>query len=371
MENKDQYQAGLLENRLAKKYKLLKKWARKERITCYRLYDRDIPEVPVAVDLYEFLPDSISDKIECALYMRQTLAEISANNISVINELKERTYVHLYLYERPYEKDEKEEENWLSLMAKTCSKVLQIPEDHVLTKHRKKQRGDNQYEKIESKMTVQGTVQECGQLFTVNLSDYIDTGLFMDHRPLRNIVRATAGGKAVLNLFCYTGSFSVYAAEGKANYVESVDMSKTYTTWARKNMELNGFDDRNKYVFTRQDAIGFLNQKNAEVKSESKVNRYDLIILDPPTFSNSKSTENVLDINRDWSDLCKKCVNILNPNGTLYFSTNSKRLSFNEEELKSKLDSDISISVTDITEQTIPEDYKGKKLHRCWKIVRA
>ena len=121
MENKDQYQAGLLENRLAKKYKLLKKWARKERITCYRLYDRDIPEVPVAVDLYEFLPDSISDKVECALYMRQTLAEISANNISVINELKERTFVHLYLYERPYEKDEKEEENWLSLMAKTCS----------------------------------------------------------------------------------------------------------------------------------------------------------------------------------------------------------------------------------------------------------
>lgn len=367
MENKNQYQAELFANRLSKKYKLLKKWARRERISCYRLYDKDIPEVPLAADLYEFLPEEITDKVECAKWMREFDARISANDNSAITDQKQRTYLHLYLYERPYEKDEKEEQDWMDLMAQAAAKVLQIPESHVIHKLRKKQKGTDQYEKIESDRTLQGLTQECGQLFKINLSDYLDTGLFMDHRPLRSVVRATASGKSVLNLFCYTGSFSVYAAEGKARRVESVDLSNTYISWAKSNLELNDFKDRNKYFFTRQDVTGFLNQKNAEVASEEGTNRYDIIILDPPTFSNSKATTNVLDINRDWSSLCSKCIKILKPKGILYFSTNSRRLNFEESQLRNKTEG-LDYKIEDITEQSIPEDYKGKKIHRCWKI---
>ena len=371
MDAKNEYQAELFSNRLAKKYRLLKKWARKERITCYRLYDRDIPEIPLAADLYEFLPNEISSKTECALFMHDNAVRISQNDPLIFKEIKNRTYIHLYLYERPYEKDEKEEQAWLIRMAEAAASVIQIPQSHVITKLRKKQKGENQYEKIDSEQTLKGTVQECGQLFTVNLSDYLDTGLFMDHRPLRTKIRAISSGKSVLNLFCYTGSFSVYAAEGKALRVESVDLSNTYINWAKENMENNGFLDRNKYIYTRQDVIGFLNQKNAEVPNSEKTNRYDIIILDPPTFSNSKSTEHIMDINRAWNELCSKCLTILNPKGILYFSTNSRRLNFEKEKLLEQIPQDFSITVEEITDSTIPEDYKGKKIHRCWKIVRT
>ena len=369
MENKTSYQSQLLFNRLTKKYSLLKKWARKNRINCFRLYDKDIPEIPLAIDYYEFLPDGITDKFECAKWNLENQQLISQNNQSAILDSKNRTYLHVYLYERPYEKDLAEEELWLKEMAVSCSKALQIPENHVITKLRKKQKGLNQYEKIDTKFAIQGFTQEAGQLFKINLSEYLDTGLFLDHRPLRSVVRATSSGKSVLNLFCYTGSFSVYASEGKASRVESVDLSNTYIQWAKENMELNGFTDKNKYFYSRSDVIGFLNQKNAEVKNQEGTNRFDIIILDPPTFSNSKNTQNVLDINRDWSDLCFKALNILNKNGILYFSTNSKRLNFCESELIQKTEN-MELKIEDISEKTIPEDFKGKKSHRCWKITK-
>ncbi|MBP3607210.1 MAG: class I SAM-dependent methyltransferase [Treponema sp.] len=368
MENKNQYQAELFSNRLTKKYKSLKKWARKERISCYRLYDKDIPEIPLAADLYEFLPNEINEKIEAMKFLRDFESQLSQNNQSVILDSKNRTFLHLYLYERPYEKSEEEESIWLQAMAKAAANVLQIPENHVITKLRKKQKGLNQYEKIESNHTIEGLTQECGQLFKLNLSDYLDTGLFLDHRPLRNHVRTSVSGKSVLNLFCYTGSFSVYAAEGKASRVESVDLSNTYISWAKENMLLNGFSDKNKYFYTRQDVIGFLNQKNAEVPNQEGSNRFDVIILDPPTFSNSKATSNTLDINRDWKNLVCKCINILKPNGILYFSTNSKRLVFEENELSKLIANDKKITVSDISDFSIPEDFKGSKIHRCWKI---
>ena len=366
---KSEYQAELFANRLSKKYRLLKKWARKNRISCYRLYDRDIPEIPLAADLYQFLPEEITDKTGCALWLRENNLKIAENDPEAITEEKTRTYLHLYLYERPYEKDEAEEEQWVERMAQAASKVLQIPESHIIKKLRKKQKGDSQYEKLEThgNNKIEGTTQECGQLFKLNLSEYLDTGLFLDHRPLRSTIRQSAQGKSVLNLFCYTGSFSVYAAEGRASRVESVDLSNTYLTWTKQNMALNGFTDSSKYIFTRQDATGFLNQKNAEVPNKEGTNRFDLIILDPPTFSNSKATQNVLDINRDWSTLCEKCLKILKPKGILYFSTNSRRLTFSEEELKQKIP-DLTFKTEDITAATIPEDYSGKKPHRCWKI---
>ena len=371
----NEYQSELLSNRLSKKYKTLKKWARRERVTCYRLYDRDIPEIPIAIDLYEFVPEEIQSKMECAFFLRDEEARISANDKSAIEGKLSRTYLHIFLYERPYEKSEKDEEEWLSCMKRAACQTLGIPESHALTKLRKKQKGENQYEKIESSVTVCGTVQEKGQLFKVNLSDYLDTGLFFDHRPLRTQVRASCGGKSELNLFCYTGSFSVYAAEGKARRVESVDLSNTYIDWAKDNFKLNGFDfssakgkPSEKYIFTRGDVVGFLNQKLAEVPNADGTNRYDIIILDPPTFSNSKSTRTPLDINRDWLDLVTKCADLLNERGTLYFSTNSKRLKFDAGLIPEKTGGGLSISVHDITTETLDEDFKTGKIHRCWRI---
>jgi 23S rRNA (cytosine1962-C5)-methyltransferase len=347
----------------------LRKWARRERVTCYRLYDRDIPEVPLALDLYEELPQGMDSKIEAAKFYRDEENRISANDLSATKEKNSRMFVHLYLYERPYEKSDSDEEIWLEAMAKAVSQTLEIPENRIIKKLRKKQKGENQYEKIESNKSVEYYVQECGQLFKVNLSDYLDTGLFFDHRPLRCLVRETCQGKSVLNLFCYTGSFSVYAAEGKARRVESVDLSKTYIEWARFNFALNDFDpDDKKFVFTRADVTGFLNQKLAEVPNAEKSNRYDIIILDPPTFSNSKATRNTLDINRDWPELVKKCTNLLNPKGILYFSTNSHRLKFDENLLPQKTNDGNEIKITDMTEKSLSEDFKGTKAHRLWKI---
>ncbi|MCR4822404.1 MAG: class I SAM-dependent methyltransferase [Treponema sp.] len=365
----NQYQARIFANRLSKKYKQLRKWARRERVTCYRLYDRDIPEVPLAVDLYEFLPEGMDSKVDAALFLSSEDARISANDLSAVKEKNERMFVHLYLYERPYEKSDSDEQLWLDEMKKAVSATLNIPENHVIQKLRKKQKGENQYEKINNDRSVEGYVQECGQLFKVNLSDYLDTGLFFDHRPLRSLVRKECSGKSVLNLFCYTGSFSVYAAEGKARRVESVDLSNTYLEWARFNFALNDFDpDSLKFYFTRADVTGFLNQKLAEVPNGEGSNRYDIIILDPPTFSNSKATRNTLDINRDWSELVKKCLNLLNEGGILYFSTNSHRLKFDSSLLPENTDSGFKISITDMSEKSLPEDYKGSKGRRLWKL---
>ena len=367
-------QKTLFANRIGKQYRLLRKWARKNRISCYRLYDRDIPEIPLSVDLYTFVPDDVTDKYQNLIQLQELNAAISKNDSYanyLLNEEKRRTFIHLYLYERPYEKPEEEEKLWLEQMVKVLAQTLEIDESHVITKTRKKLSGNEngrneQYEKIESSSVVKGIVQEQGQLFNVNLSEYLDTGLFFDHRPLRDIVRSTCSGKSVLNLFCYTGSFSVYAAEGKARRVESVDMSKTYLEWAKENMRLNGFEENEKYIFTRQDAIGFINQKNAEVPNKEGTNRFDIIILDPPTFSNSKRTDNTLDINRDWSTLANKCIAILKPKGILYFSTNSRRLTFDATLLQCPSGSELAVQ--DISAKTVPDDYRNEKIHRTWKI---
>ena len=372
-EEKNRYQSELFANRLAKNLKQLRKWARRSRVTCYRLYDRDIPEIPLACDIYTFLPAEITDKMEAARFLMEQNTAISANGPEarqIILEETQPTYAHIYLYERPYEKDDAEEDEWLKTMAAAAAKTLGLEHGHVITKTRRHQ-SDNgkrdQYDKIDSQIHISGTIQEQGQLFKVNLTDYIDTGIFFDHRPLRDTVRSECAGKTVLNLFCYTGSFSVYAAEGRAKRVESVDMSKTYTEWAKSNLKLNGFTDEEKYPVCRQDAVGFLNQKNAEVPNKEGTNRYDIIILDPPTFSNSKRTDTTLDINRDWISLVAKCLGILNPGGTLYFSTNSRRLKFDSTLLPSQDGTEL-YEATDITSKTVPEDYRNSRIHRAWKI---
>lgn len=369
-------QKTLFSNRLKRKIKELKKWARKNKISCYRIYDRDIPEIPVSLDLYEFLPDHIQNKIEAAKYTSFVAERISQNDPTVQGELVLNTYAVIYLYERPYEKDEKEEEFWFDQMAKTAAEVLNIPFSHIVIKERKRQRGTNQYEKDEEKesiYSIKGLTQECGELFNIDLTSYLDTGLFFDHRPLRSIVRESASKKSVLNLFCYTGSFSVYAAEGGAKKVESVDLSNTYLTIAKNNMDLNGFSDKNAYIYTRQDVIEFLKEKAVKAKAgELKEDEYyDMIILDPPTFSNSKNTYNVLDINKDWPKLCKDCLNILAPGGILYFSTNSTKLSFDKSLLPQATVKNKVIMITDMTESSIPKDFEGTKCHKLWELKIA
>lgn len=392
MENKTEYQAQLFANRLKKKYKELRKWARKNRITCYRIYNKDIPEIPVSLDLYEFLPSFVTTPIEIAKFLSEQNDKISQNDLQTEKDIKSRTFAVLYLYERPYEKQYEQEEIWLNAMQKTAGEVLEIEQNHIIKKMRKHQKGSNQYEKKDAQSTNFNAdfsefdfqyVQEQGQIFKINLSSYLDNGLFFDHRPLRSIIRDTSSKKRVLNLFCYTGSFSVYAAQGNASFVESVDLSNTYLDWAKQNMQNNGFSDNHKYVFTRSDCMVFLQQKavaqkkhlassnqNIPISDEIKKNAqtYDIIILDPPTFSNSKNTSNVLDINKDWPQLVKDALNILNPNGILYFSTNSERLKFNIEQIPQKTISGCQIECEDITPQTIPNDYAASKPHRCWKF---
>lgn len=369
---KNAYQAELFSNRLKRKYKELRKQMRKNRISCYRLYDRDIPEVPVSLDLYEFLPDGVDSVMEAARFMADQNERLSANDPAVDKEIKERTWAVLYLYERPYEKSEEEETLWLNAMAKAAADILGIDKSHIIKKSRghKSHKEDEQYQKNDSQISIEGLVQEQGQLFRVDLTSYLDTGLFFDHRPLRTTVRDTSSKKRVLNLFCYTGSFSVYAAQGNASYVESVDLSNTYLTWAKDNMKLNGFTDKKKYDFTRADCQVFLQEKAVAAKGGKLADEelYDLIILDPPTFSNSKATNDVLDINRDWPQLVKDCLNILAPGGTLYFSTNSERIKFDISKIPPKTAAGSEFTWKEITEQTISADFAGKKPHKAWEF---
>ena len=332
---KTEYQAQLLQNRLAKRFQHLKKWARRSDVGCYRLYDKDIPEIPLAIDIF-FMQESPS------------ASEAEA-------------YLRVYLYQRPYEKAEEEETQWLEAMIQAAAQVVGVSQDKVVAKTRMRQRGSDQYEKQETQDSITGIVQEQGHKFFVNLSNYLDTGLFMDHRPLRKIVEQEAYGKAVLNLFCYTASFSVYAAAGGASRVDSVDLSNTYLAWGEKNFSLNGFSDPDKYHFTRNDVAQFLKESR---------DSWDIIVLDPPTFSNSKKTKDTLDINRDWPKLVNAALQHLNPGGTLYFSTNSRQLHFDEALLQppTKANDGVQLVVKDITAATIPEDFRNQKIHRCWKI---
>ena len=373
IDNKTSYQAELFSNRLKRKYKELRKQMRKNRISCYRLYDRDIPEVPVSLDLYEFLPDGVDSVLEAARFMAAQNERLSANDPAVEKEIKERTWAVLYLYERPYEKSKEEETIWLEAMSKAAAGVIGIDINHIIKKSRghKSHKEDEQYQKNDSQIAIEGIVQEQGHLFRVDLTSYLDTGLFFDHRPLRATVRDTSSKKRILNLFCYTGSFSVYAAQGNAVFVESVDLSNTYLAWAKENMKLNGFTDKKKYVFTRADCQVFLQEKAVAAKGGKLAAEelYDLIILDPPTFSNSKATNDVLDINRDWPQLVKDCLNILAPGGKLYFSTNSERIKFDISKIPPKTAAGSNFTCKEMTEETIPVDFAGKKPHKAWQFT--
>jgi 23S rRNA G2069 N7-methylase RlmK/C1962 C5-methylase RlmI len=199
-------------------------------------------------------------------------------------------------------------------------------------------------------------VQEAGLKFMVNLSDYVDTGLFLDHRPTRQMVREAAADKHFLNLFGYTGSFTVYAAAGGAATTTTVDKSATYIDWARENLELNGLA-RPQHQLVQRDIQAFL-------ESLSPRDQWDLAVVDPPTFSNTKGIDDPWDVQRDHADLLRRLAAHITPGGVVFFSTNFRRFKLNEAALGDYV-------IRDITRQTIPEDFRNQRIHACWKLVRG
>ena len=339
---KTQRQAEMFQNRLTKRAQYFQKRMKRDRIDAYRVYDRDIPEIPLSVDIYQLTTDAAKE-----------------------------TYAVVALFERPYEKDPREEAIWLEAMLKAAETALQLAPQHTILKTRKKQKGRDQYNKSSNpSQPVLGTVGEGDLRFHVNLTDYLDTGLFLDHRPLRQNLIRTCADKRVLNLFGYTGALSVAAAKGGASFVQTVDLSNTYLSWAEKNLQLNGIAPA-RYGLTRGDVVEFLRLENCKRQaantSSTTDKRFDVILLDPPTFSNSSMTADVLDINRQWPELVELCLPLLRLNGTLYFSTNSRRLAFDPQKIPSHI-GQCTVAIADITPQSLPEDFKAHRIHRCWKI---
>ncbi len=312
-------QSAALRNRLVRMGKHWAKWARRQGITCYRLYDRDVPEIPLAIDRYD---DHLA------------IAE----------------------YERPHDRTDVEQRMWLEQMVETVVEVLQVPRNHIFLKRRERQVGRGQYEKQAAQHAVLH-VQEAGHRFEVNLSDYLDTGLFLDHRITRSMVEKEAADKRVLNLFAYTGSFSVYAAAGGAASSVTVDLSNTYLDWAQRNLKLNDLH-RPEHEFVRDDAREFL-----RYYARRHQPAFDLAIVDPPTFSKSKKTVFDWDVQRDHVELLQLVLQHLNPGGKIFFSSNFRRFKFQPEALG-------DVTTREISRQTVPPDFRNKRIHRCWTIIK-
>jgi len=303
-------------NRLQKNFRHWAKWAKRRGISCYRVYDRDVPEFPVALDLYE-------------------------------------QRAHLQEFDTGWQIGEEEHERWVESVRAVASEALALPLSAISFKQRRRQRGLMQYEKTGARGE-DFVVHEGGHRFIVNLEEYLDTGLFLDHRNTRRMVQEKAAGRRFLNLFAYTGSFTVYAAAGGAIRSTTVDLSNTYQDWARRNFELNGMN-LEQHELVRADVFGFLDD---EVRCGEN---YDLIVMDPPTFSNSKKMSGVLDVQRDHARLINQCLKLLPESGELFFSTNLRSFQFDEAALATK-------NIKEISSQTVPEDFRNKKIHRCWLI---
>lgn len=314
-----------LVNRLEKNRSKLKKYVNKNNISCYRIYDADLPEYNAAIDVYG-------------------------------------DYLHVQEYKAPKSIDDKLAAKRIKDLQRAAAGVFELPLKSVYVKQRRQQKGDWQYETkgrdehgavTEKEYFV---VQEGGRKFRVNLRDYLDTGLFIDHRQTRDMVAKLSAGKRMLNLFCYTGAFSVYAATAGARETVNVDMSNTYLNWAMENFKLNKLDLA-KHHFVRDDSLQWLTD------AEGKGEKFDVIFLDPPTFSNSKKMENHFDVQTDHVRLIEQCVSLLDNNGVLFFSNNFKQfnMEFNANE---------EFEVKEITGQTTSQDFFRKGLHRCWKIVK-
>jgi len=244
---------------------------------------------------------------------------------------------------------------WLDLMAGSAAATLGVAPEKVFFKTRKRMRGLSQYGRSEG-MKAESTVRESGLLFHVNFTEYLDTGLFLDHRPARAAIRAASKNCRVLNLFSYTGSFSVYAAAGGAAEVTSVDLSNTYLAWSSENFRINGLAE-GVHKPVKADVMEYLVDAGRSGKN------WDIIIADPPTFSNSTTMKADFDVNRDWPALMEGCEKLLAAGGLIVFSTNSRQLRWDDRAS--------SLPVVDISELSIPPDFRNRKIHRCWLLGNA
>jgi len=296
----------------------MSKSAKKQGLSCYRIYDHDLPEFPLCIEKYE-------DWLYVAEYRRNHHMELA------------------------------EHEQWLEGCKEIIAEITGVAATRIVlrTRQRKSNRQD-QYQKLDDEQQFI-VVREQGLKFRINLTDYLDTGLFLDHRITRAMVREVSEGKKVLNLFCYTGSFSVYAAAGGADEVISVDLSRTYLKWATENMELNGLYDPNRHSYLHEDVKQYLQTLPAGY--------FDLVIMDPPTFSNSKRMEDFLDIQRDHPVLINQVLTAMKPGGSLYFSTNFSRFQMDTEAL-------LNSTVKDISRATTPFDFTGKLNRFCFLIKK-
>lgn len=308
----------MFKNRLIKVYRHLQKIAKKQNISCYRIYDHDLPEFPFIIEKYD-------DK----LYVSE--------------------------YKRNHSLSEEAHEYWMDQSTRVMAEVLAVDPGNIFTKLRQRKAGrEGQYQKT-AETKSEFFVEENGLKFIVNLADYLDTGLFLDHRTTRKMVLEQSSGKRVLNLFAYTGSFSVYGAAGGAAQVTTVDLSNTYINWSKRNMDLNGFTDEGKYRFIAADVIQYLQTLEAA--------SFDIIVMDPPTFSNSKKMDGVLDIQRDHVSLVNNCLHALSPNGLLYFSNNYTRFQLDEKAIR-------AASIKNITRATTPFDFEAKLKRSCFLITK-
>lgn len=309
--------ADMLVNRLRKNLQHLGRWARREGVGCYRLYDADLPEYAVAIDRYE-------------------------------------QWVQVQEYEAPPSIDPAKTQHRLEQVMAVLPAVLETPANRIFLKVRRRQRGAAQYQKHDSQAKFY-EVHEDACRFLVNFSDYLDTGLFLDQRLTRRLIGELAEGKRFLNLFGYTGAATVYAALGGAKATTTVDMSPTYLDWARRNLELNGVRGP-RHRLIQADCLRWLDEQRE---------RFDLILLDPPTFSNSKRMQDTFDVQRDHVDLIRRTLQRLESGGVLIFSTNNRRFKLDRDALADwRLD--------DITRRTIPKDFeRNPKIHQCWRIERV
>ncbi|PMN88214.1 bifunctional 23S rRNA (guanine(2069)-N(7))-methyltransferase RlmK/23S rRNA (guanine(2445)-N(2))-methyltransferase RlmL [Enterovibrio norvegicus] len=304
-------------NRLRKNIKKLEKWAKQQNLECYRLYDADLPDYNVAIDRYK-------DHI-------------------VIQE-----------YAAPKEIPEETARRRLLDVVRAAITVTGVNANNVILKTREKQKGTNQYQKLgEAKRFME--VQEYGVKLEVNLQDYLDTGLFLDHRYTRKLLGEKAAGKDFLNLFAYTGTATVHAAVGGARSTTTVDMSKTYLAWAERNMKLNGKVGR-QHQFIQSDCLKWLSMADGQ---------YDLIFIDPPTFSNSKRMEDTFDVQRDYLKLMADLKRLLRPLGEIVFSNNKRNFKMDFDALN-----ELGLFARNITDRSIPLDFeRNKHIHNCWIVT--
>jgi 23S rRNA (guanine2445-N2)-methyltransferase / 23S rRNA (guanine2069-N7)-methyltransferase len=313
--------AQMFANRLRKNLQRLDPWAEREHIDCFRVYDADMPEYAFAIDLY--------------------------------GRGARHVYVQEYAPPKTVNQDSARERRREALAV--LPEVLAVPNSQIHSRVRKPQKGSEQYEKRES-IAERHAVQEGGLKFWVNFHDYLDTGLFLDHRIMRAMLRDWAKDTDFLNLFCYTGSASVYAAAGGARSTTGVDLSNTYLDWAHENLLLNGFGGKNHELY-RADCLQWLEEQ------ESRGPRFDLIFVDPPTFSNSKRMEGVLDVQRDHVGMIRRSLKLLRPAGRLVFSTNYTRFKLDSQALE-------DLVIDDISAASIPKDFeRHARIHRCFNIT--